>query len=182
MVLLCGKQGYGLVWVDLVGGCFLVNEVDFDDVLEVELVWLELVELLVFDEENWFDFLCYCIGICCCVLWLFDVDSGCCQLLVFFKLYDLSGFGIDDKLCVIVVVGVLLGYVEEIQKQCLLYLIVIVIEMVSEVIVMNVVMCCYLELDMCVDGDICYMLLGVFDIMVMLMGGCLLWCWLYCLL
>lgn len=47
---------------------------------------------------------------------------------------------------------------------------------------MNVVICCYLELDMCVDGDICNILLGVFDSMVMLMGGCLLWCWLYCLL
>lgn len=78
MVLLCMKQGYGLVWVDLVGGCFLVNEVEIDDVLEVELVCLELVELLVFDEENWLEFLCQCIGVCCCVFWLFDVDSGCC--------------------------------------------------------------------------------------------------------
>ncbi|OCG93171.1 DNA mismatch repair protein MutS, partial [Xanthomonas euvesicatoria] len=128
MAISRSKHGYGLAWADLAGGRFLVNEVDSVDALEAEIARLEPAELLVPDEDNWPDFLRGRIGVRRRPPWLFDADSGRRQLLAFFKLHDLSGFGIDDKPCATAAAGALLGYVEETQKQRLPHLTSIAME------------------------------------------------------
>ncbi len=173
------RQGYGLAWADLAGGRFLVNEVETDDALEAELARLEPAELLVPDEEDWPGFLRQRSGVRRRAPWLFDADSGRRQLLSFFKLHDLSGFGIDDKPRATAAAGALLGYVEETQKQRLPHLTAIATETAGEAIAMNAATRRHLELDTRVDGDTRNTLLGVLDTTVTPMGGRLLRRWLH---
>lgn len=179
MALSRGKAGYGLAWADLAGGRFLVNEVDSEDALEAELARLEPAELLVPDEEGWPDFLRQRTGLRRRAPWLFDSDSGRRQLLQFFKLHDLSGFGIEQSPRAIAAAGALLGYVEETQKQRLPHLTAIAMETASEAIAMNAATRRHLELDTRVDGDTRHTLLGVLDSTVSPMGGRLLRRWLH---
>ncbi|MEB1530452.1 DNA mismatch repair protein MutS [Xanthomonas sp. WHRI 7945] len=179
MAIARNKHGYGLAWADLAGGRFLVNEVDSEDALEAELARLEPAELLVPDEDQWPEFLRERRGVRRRAPWLFDADSGRRQLLNFFQLHDLSGFGIDDKPRATAAAGALLGYVEETQKQRLPHLTAIAMETASEAIAMNAATRRHLELDTRVDGDTRNTLLGVLDSTVTPMGGRLLRRWLH---
>ncbi|KAF1702131.1 DNA mismatch repair protein MutS [Pseudoxanthomonas kaohsiungensis] len=172
-----GKSGYGLAWADLAGGRFLVNQVDGEDQLLAELARLEPAELLVPDEEG-------LPPMSAGALrrrppWLFDPDSGRRQLLRFFGLHDLTGFGIEDKSLAVAAAGALLGYVEETQKQQLPHLTSISVETAGDAIAMNAATRRHLELDSRVDGDTRHTLLGVLDSTITPMGGRLLRRWLH---
>ncbi len=177
MAVARGRSGYGLAWADLSAGRFLVSEVENDDQLEAELARLEPAELLVPDEEGW-------PPLSAGALrrrppWLFDPDSGRRQLLRFFGLHDLTGFGIDDRPLAIAAAGALLGYVEETQKQQLPHLTSIALEASGEAIAMNAATRRHLELDTRVDGQTRHTLLGVLDSTITPMGGRLLRRWLH---
>jgi len=173
------RQGYGLAWADLASGRFLVNDVANDDMLEAELARLEPAEILLPDEDGWPPALLERAGLRRRAPWLFDVDSTRRQLLQFFNLHDLSGFGIDDKPACIAAAGALLGYVEETQKQRLPHLAAIAVEASDGAIAMNAATRRHLELDTRVDGDTRNTLLGVLDATVTPMGGRLLRRWLH---
>ncbi|WP_142124623.1 DNA mismatch repair protein MutS [Pseudoxanthomonas sp. 3HH-4] len=179
MTVARGRSGYGLAWADLAGGRFMVNELESDDALEAELSRLEPAELLVPDEEGWPAFLQQRTGVRRRAPWLFDPDSGRRQLLNFFGLHDLSGFGIDDKPLATGAAGALLGYVEETQKQRLPHLTAIAVESAGDAIAMNAATRRHLELDTRVDGDTRHTLLGVLDSTITPMGGRLLRRWLH---
>ena len=179
MAVARGRSGYGLAWADLAGGRFLVNEVENDDALEAERARLEPAELLLPDEEGWPAFLQQRTGTRRRAPWLFDPDSGRRQLLGFFGVHDLTGFGIDDKALATAAAGALLGYVEETQKQRLPHLTAIAVESASDAIAMNAATRRHLELDTRVDGDTRHTLLGVLDTTVTPMGGRLLRRWLH---
>ena len=174
-----GKQGYGLAWADLASGRFLVNEVDGDDALEAELARLQPAELLLPDEDGWPTAVLERNGLRRRAPWLFDADSGRRQLLQFFGLHDLSGFGIEDKPRAIAAAGALLGYVEETQKQRLPHLTAIAVEASDGAIAMNAATRRHLELDSRIDGDAKATLLGVLDSTITPMGGRLLRRWLH---
>jgi len=171
--------GYGLAWADLAGGRFLVNEVDGDDALEAELSRLEPAEVLVPDEGGWPDFVSTRNGLRRRAPWLFDADSARRQLLAFFGLHDLSGFGLEATPRAVAAAGALLGYVEETQKQRLPHLTAIAVEASDGAIAMNAATRRHLELDTRVDGDTKTTLLGVLDSTVTPMGGRLLRRWLH---
>ncbi|PBS13613.1 DNA mismatch repair protein MutS [Lysobacteraceae bacterium NML93-0792] len=170
---------YGLAWADLAGGRFLVCECANEDMLEAEIARLDPAELLVPDEDGWPGFLAERTGARRRPPWLFDADSGRRQLLQFFGLHDLTGFGIDDKPLAIASAGALLGYVEETQKQRLPHLTSIAVESGDGAIAMNAATRRHLELDTRVDGDTRHTLLGVLDSTVTPMGGRLLRRWLH---
>ncbi|HEY0504636.1 MAG TPA: DNA mismatch repair protein MutS [Lysobacter sp.] len=174
-----GKTGYGLAWADLAGGRFLVNEVASEDALEAELARLEPAETLIADEDGWPTFLGERSGLRRRAPWLFDADSGRRQLLRFFNLHDLSGFGLEDKPLSIAAAAALLGYVEETQKQRLPHLTSIAVESGDGAIAMNAATRRHLELDTRVDGDTRHTLLGVLDSTITPMGGRLLRRWLH---
>lgn len=174
-----GKRGYGLAWADLAGGRFLANEVANDDQLEAELARLDPAEVLLPDEEGWPAFLAERSGLRARPPWLFDADSGRRQLLKFFNLHDLTGFGIEERPLAIAAAGALLGYVEETQKQQLPHLTSIAVETGDGAIAMNAATRRHLELDTRVDGDTHNTLLGVLDTTVTPMGGRLLRRWLH---
>ena len=179
MAVARGRSGYGLAWADLAGGRFLVNEVGNDDMLEAELARLDPAELLMPDEEGWPTSLSTRHGVRRRAPWLFDADSGRRQLLRFFDLHDLSGFGIEDRPLAIAAAGALLGYVEETQKQRLPHLTAIRVETSDGAIAMNAATRRHLELDTRIDGDTRNTLLGVLDSTITPMGGRLLRRWLH---
>jgi DNA mismatch repair protein MutS len=170
---------YGLAWADLAGGRFLVSEVAGDDALDAELARLDPAEILVPDDEGWPPSLLARSGVRRRAPWLFDADSGRRQLLQFFRMHDLSGFGLDGKPSCIAAAAALLGYVEETQKQRLPHLTAIAVESADGAIAMNAATRRHLELDSRVDGDIRTTLLGVLDSTVAPMGGRLLRRWLH---
>lgn len=170
---------YGIAWADLAGGRFLVCECASEDMLEAEIARLDPAELLVPDEDGWPGFLSERTGARRRPPWLFDADSGRRQLLQFFGLHDLTGFGIDDKPLAVASAGALLGYVEETQKQRLPHLTSISVESGDGAIAMNAATRRHLELDTRVDGDTRNTLLGVLDSTVTPMGGRLLRRWLH---
>ena len=174
-----GKRGYGLAWADLAGGRFLANEVANEDQLEAEIARLNPAEVLVPDEDGWPEFLGERSGLRARPPWLFDADSGRRQLLKFFNLHDLTGFGLEDRPLAIAAAGALLGYVEETQKQQLPHLTSIAVETGDGAIAMNAATRRHLELDTRVDGDTRNTLLGVLDTTVTPMGGRLLRRWLH---
>lgn len=174
-----GRNGYGLAWADLAGGRFLVNGVASEDALEAELARLEPAETLVADEDGWPAFVAERTGMRRRAPWLFDADSGRRQLLRFFNLHDLSGFGLEDKPLSIAAAAALLGYVEETQKQRLPHLTSIAVESGDGAIAMNAATRRHLELDTRLDGDNRRTLLGVLDSTITPMGGRLLRRWLH---
>ena len=174
-----GKQGYGIAWADLAAGRLLANEVGNEDALEAELARLEPAETLLADEEGWPGFIEARNGARRRAPWLFDADSGRRQLLRFFNVHDLTGFGIDDKPLAIAAAAALLGYVEETQKQRLPHLTSIAVESGDGAIAMNAATRRHLELDSRIDGDTRTTLLGVLDSTITPMGGRLLRRWLH---
>src|SRR5690606_31583251 len=174
-----GRTGYGLAWADLSSGRFLVGEAAGDDALEAELARLEPAEVLVPDEEGWPASLAERGGLRRRAPWLFDADSGRRQLLQFFNVHDLTGFGIEDKPACIAAAAALLGYVEETQKQRIPHLTAIAVEAGDGAIAMNAATRRHLELDTRVDGDTRHTLLGVLDSTVTPMGGRLLRRWVH---
>jgi DNA mismatch repair protein MutS len=175
-----GRQGqFGLAWADLAGGRFLANEVASEDALEAELARLEPAEILLPDDDQWPAALRERVGVRRRAPWLFDADSGRRQLLQFFGLHDLSGFGLEDRPLCIAAAGALLGYVEETQKQRLPHLTSISVEASDGAIAMNAATRRHLELDTRIDGDTRTTLLGVLDSTVSPMGGRLLRRWLH---
>ncbi|HET6397541.1 MAG TPA: DNA mismatch repair protein MutS [Pseudoxanthomonas sp.] len=178
MAVARGRNGYGLAWADLAGGRFLVSQVESEDALQAELARLEPAELLLPDEEGW-PALAFPGASRRRAPWLFDPDSGRRQLLRFFGVHDLTGFGIEDLPLAVAAAGALLGYVEETQKQSLPHLTSIAVETAGEAIAMNAATRRHLELDSRVDGDHRHTLLGVLDGTITPMGGRLLRRWLH---
>jgi len=97
MAVARGRNGFGLAWADLAAGRFLVSEVATEDALEAELARLEPAELLCADEDGWPPSMLARTGLRRRAPWLFDADSGRRQLLQFFALHDLTGFGLEGR-------------------------------------------------------------------------------------
>jgi DNA mismatch repair protein MutS len=178
-----GRRGestaFGLAWADLAAGRFLVSEVVGEDALAAELARLAPAEVLVADEDGWTPFVLAAQGLRRRAPWYFDSDSCRRQLLRFFRVQDLSGFGLEDLALATAAAGALLGYVEETQKQRLPHLSSIAVEPADEAIAMNAATRRHLELDSRADGKLQHTLLGVLDSTASPMGGRLLRRWLH---
>lgn len=173
-----GRGSYGLAWADLAGGRFLVSEVGSEDQLAAELARLDPAEILLPDEDGWPSFLATLPGLRRRPPWGFEADACRRQLLRFFHLHDLTGFGLEDKPLAIGAAGALLAYVEETQKQRLPHLTAIAFESADDGIAINAATRRHLELDSRTDGRVEHTLLGVLDASISPMGGRLLRRWL----
>ncbi|TNJ35115.1 DNA mismatch repair protein MutS [Arenimonas terrae] len=173
-----GRGSFGLAWADLAGGRFLVSEVGSEDQLAAELARLDPAEILLPDEDGWPPFLAALPGLRRRPPWGFEADACRRQLLRFFQLHDLTGFGLEDKPLAIGAAGALLAYVEETQKQRLPHLTAIAFESADDGIAINAATRRHLELDSRTDGRVEHTLLGVLDASISPMGGRLLRRWL----
>ncbi len=178
-----GKSGYGLAWADVAAGRFLLSTASDADQLAAELARLDPAEILIPDDEALAAQLAGSKGLRRRPVWYFDADTGTRQLLQFFGVADLSGFGLDEKspanALAISAAGALLGYLEETQKQRLPHLSSLQWELADEAIAMNAATRRHLELDERFDGQVRHTLLGVLDSTCSPMAGRLLRRWLH---
>jgi len=178
LAIAAGKSGYGLAWVDLSTGRFLLSEVADAEALAAELARLTPAETLVGEDVAWPKFVTTLPGLRKRGPWHFDATTAQRELSRFFGTRDLSGFGVEGLPLAVAAAGALLGYVEETQKSALPHLTGLAIESASETIAMDAATRRNLELDTHASGSQEFTLLGVLDSSVTPMGARLLRRWL----
>ena len=178
LAIAAGKTGYGLAWVDLAAGRFLLCEVGDAEALAAEIARLQPVETLVGEDVAWPTFITSLPGLRKRAPWHFDGESGRRELCRFFGTRDLSGFGAEGLDIAVGAAGALLGYVEETQKSALPHLTGLATESASETIALDAATRRNLELDWHASGNRDVTLLGVLDASVTPMGARLLHRWL----
>ncbi len=165
-----------LAWLDLSSGRFRVRLLTGHPDLESQLQRLAPAELLVAE------------GACLPgtitekarqrPAWKFDRKQAGKLLLEQFQTKDLSGFGIEDLPAAVIAAGVLLDYVQEMQKTALPHLRSIRLEQAEEFVHLDAVSRRNLEIDHSLGGRADASLVGVMDTSVTAMGGRLLRRWL----
>jgi len=171
-------SAYGLAWVDLSSGRFLLSEVPSAEALAAELARLQPAETLVGEDVAWPKLVSALPGLRKRPPWHFDSDAARRELNRFFGTRDLSGFGVDNLPLAIAAAGCLLGYVEETQKSALPHLSGMAVESASETIALDAATRRNLELDTHPSGRVEHTLLGVLDETVTPMGARLMRRWL----
>jgi DNA mismatch repair protein MutS len=172
LAIAAGTQGvYGLAWVDLSSGRFLLSEVPNAEALAAELARLQPAETLVGEDVAWPKFVSTLPGLRKRPPWHFDVDAAARELNRFFGTRDLGGFGVDGMPLAVAAAGCLLGYVEETQKSALPHLTGMAVESASETIALDAATRRNLELDTHPSGRTEHSLLGVLDETVTPMGA-----------
>jgi DNA mismatch repair protein MutS len=172
------KDGYGLAWVDLSSGRFLLSEAPNAEALAAELARLQPAETLVDESVAWPKLVAALPGLRKRPPWHFESDAARRELNRFFGTRDLGGFGVDKLPLAIGAAGCLLGYVEETQKSALPHLSGMAVEAASETIALDAATRRNLELDTHPSGRTEHTLLGVLDETVTPMGARLLRRWL----
>jgi DNA mismatch repair protein MutS len=173
-----GQTGYGLAWVDLSTGRFLLTEVPSAEGLAAELARLQPAETLVGEDVAWPKLVSTLPGLRKRQPWHFDGDAARRELCRFFKTRDLLGFGVDGMPLAVAAAGCLLGYVEETQKAALPHLTGMAVENAGETIAMDAATRRNLEIDTHQSGRVENTLLGVLDETVTPMGARLMRRWL----
>jgi DNA mismatch repair protein MutS len=172
-------SAYGLAWVDLSAGRFLVSEVGDAEALAAELARLTPAETLVGEDVAWPNFVTHLPGLRKRAPWHFDATTAQRELARFFGTRDLTGFGCDGMPLAIAAAGALLGYIEETQKSALPHLAGLAVENAAETIVLDAATRRNLELDTHASGNREFTLLGVLDRTITPMGARLLKRWLH---
>ena len=172
-------NGYGLAWVDLSTGRFLLSEVADAEALAAELARLSPAETLVGEDVVWPNFVTSLPGLRKRAPWHFDGATAQRELARFFGTRDLSGYGCEAMPIAVAAAGALLGYVEETQKSALPHLTGLAIENANETIALDAATRRNLELDTHPSGNREFTLLGVLDRTVTPMGARLLRRWLH---
>jgi len=179
LAIAAGKTSYGLAWIDLAGGRFLLSEIADTEALASELARLAPAETLVGEDVAWPAFVAALPGLRKRPPWHFDAETAQRQLCAFFKVRDLSGFGCEHLPLAVAAAGALLGYVEETQKSALPHLSGLAVENAGETITLDAATRRNLELDTHASGRIENTLLGVLDETVTPMGARTLRRWLH---
>jgi DNA mismatch repair protein MutS len=179
MAIAAGAHGaYGLAWVDLSSGRFLLSEVPSAEALAAELARLQPAETLVGEDVAWPKFVSSLPGLRKRQPWHFDVDAAGRELNRFFGTRDLGGFGVDRLPLAVAAAGCLLGYVEETQKSALPHLSGMAVESAGDTIALDAATRRNLELDTHPSGRTEHTMLGILDETVTPMGARLLRRWL----
>jgi len=171
LAIATGKRGYGLAWIDLAAGRFLLSEVANAEALASELARLSPAESLVSEDVAWPNFVAELPGLRKRAPWHFDAETAQRQLCRFFGTRDLSGFGCQDLPLAIAAAGCLLAYVEETQKTALPHLSGMAVENPAETIALDAATRRNLELDTHASGRNEFTLFGVLDRTITPMGA-----------
>src|SRR5581483_471363 len=147
LAIAAGRQAFGLAWIDLAAGRFLLAEAADAEALASELARLAPAETLVAEDVAWPAAVSALPGLRKRAPWHFDSDTARRQLCRFFGTQDLSGFGCDGMALAIGAAGCLLGYVEETQKSALPHLSGLAVENAAETIALDAATRRNLELD-----------------------------------
>jgi DNA mismatch repair protein MutS len=179
LAIVAGRETFGLAWIDLAGGRFVLSEVADAEALASELARLAPAETLVAEDAAWPTSVTELPGLRKRAPWHFDAETAQRQLTRFFGTHDLSGFGCAGMPLAIAAAGCLLGYVEETQKSALPHLRGLAVENAGETIALDAATRRNLELDAHPSGRSEHTLLGVLDRTITPMGARALRRWLH---
>lgn len=171
--LLCAvhqhEDGFGLAYLDLCSGRFVVQQVGDDDGLVSELGRLHPAEILLAEntslpgeERN---------GVTRRPPWHFDFETAVSVLTRQFGVKDLGGYGCDQQVLAVIAAGALLQYVQETQKSALPHLDGLRVEFQQDTVILDAASRRNLELEWNLGGGHEHTLVSVVDSTVTTMGG-----------
>ncbi len=170
---------YGLAWLDMASGRFVLQEMADDERLLGELERLNPAELLL--SEDWPPPAAIASrkSLTRRPAWHFDPVSARQLLLRQFETHDLAGFGCERAEAAIAAAGCLLQYVKDTQKSALPHIQSLRLDTGEETVILDAASRRNLELDSHPSGRAEFTLFGVLDRTATAMGGRLLRRWLH---
>jgi len=176
--LLPDTQAFGLAWLDLTSGRFLVQQLADREALDSELERLRPAELLFPEDQSLPTLALDPHGLTRRPPWHFDQDSAQRLLNRQFGTHDLAGFGCDAMPLAIGAAGALLQYVGDTQRSALPHLTGLRVERHDAAIVLDAATRRNLEIVESASGQRQHSLAGLLDSSATAMGGRLLRRWL----
>ena len=170
LAIAVNKTGYGLAWLDVSSGRFLVSEVAGDVALEAEVARLAPAEILVPEsshlaDESWHGALRRQPD------WRFDETGAREDLQRQFQTQDLDGFGCGRLTVAIAAAGAVLNYVKDTQRRDLPHIRAIHLESQSGAVILDAATRRNLEIDLTLSGGEEHTLCEVYDSTVTAMGA-----------
>ncbi|MEL0259082.1 MAG: DNA mismatch repair protein MutS [Halieaceae bacterium] len=164
------KHQYGLAWLDVSSGRFLVSEVEDQIALEAEIARLAPAEILVPDssplaENQWRGATRRQPD------WQFDEAGAREDLQRQFQTQDLDGFGCGGLTVAIAAAGALLNYVKDTQRSDLPHIRAIHLESQTAAVTLDAATRRNLEIDQTLSGGEEHTLYAVYDSTVTAMGA-----------
>ena len=168
------KDSFGLAWLDITSGRFLVTELQGEDQLSAELQRLHPAELLYPEGFAWFELISHIKGIRRRPDWEFDQQTASQQLNAQFGTQDLSGFGVGNITLALGAAGCVLQYVKDTQRTALPHIRAITLEQQSTRVQLDAATRRNLELTRNLSGGVEHTLFAVLDKTATAMGSRLL--------
>ncbi len=175
--LLQRNGAFGLAWLDLSGGRFLVQQLDSGEALAGELERLRPAELLLPEDQAMPPLPSGQGGVTRRPPWHFDHDSAERLLNQQLGTLDLSGFGCGDLPLAVGAAGALLQYVADTQRSALPHIGELRVENHDEGIIIDAATRQNLEIAEAASGRREHSLAGLLDTTATAMGGRLLRRW-----
>ena len=163
-------SGFGLAWLDMSSGRFLVSEVTDSIALDAEVARLNPAEILVPEssdlaETSWPGAIRQQPD------WQFDEASAREDLQRQFQTRDLDGFGCETLTAAIAAAGALLAYVKDTQRSDLPHIRGIKQESQTDAVILDAATRRNLEIDRTLSGGEEHTLYAVYDSTVTAMGA-----------
>ncbi|GLX84459.1 DNA mismatch repair protein MutS [Thalassotalea loyana] len=173
------KSSYGIAYLDISSGRFVVTEPTSLEQLQAELQRLSPAELLYPESFTEYGLIQSYKGIRKRPDWEYDFDTAQSILTKQFGTKDLSGFGISDKHYAICAAGCLFQYVKDTQRTALPHIRSIIAESATTGVVLDAATRRNLELTQNLQGGLENTLASILDTSVTPMGSRLLKRWIH---
>ncbi len=165
-----GLSDYGIAWLDLSSGRFLINEVDDKTALKMELARLQPAEILV-PESSFLKTGGLSENMRKLEDWMFEESGSRRALRQQFNTPNLQGFGCENLSLGIGAAGSLLRYVKDTQGSELPHITAIRLERQSDAVILDAATRRNLEIDTTLDGGTDQTLYSIYDSTVTTMGA-----------
>lgn len=173
------NQGFGLAYLDMTSGRFVITEPQSEEQLQAELQRLSPAELLYPEGANCLHLIENYKGLRRRPEWEFDLDTATNLLNKQFGTKELNGFGVAELIKGLCAAGCLLQYVQDSQRTSLPHIRSIVAESAQSGVVLDAATRRNLELTQNLHGGIENTLASVLDKTATAMGSRLLKRWLH---
>jgi len=173
------RHHFGLAYIDMTSGRFVITEPSTKEQLQAELQRLNPAELLYPENFSDYSLVENIKGIRRRAEWEFDLDTAKSLLNKQFKTKELTGFGVEDKLLGLSAAGCLFQYVKECQRSELPHIRSIVFESAATGVILDAATRRNLELTQNLKGGTDSTLANVLDNTATPMGSRLLKRWVH---
>ncbi|WP_448211933.1 DNA mismatch repair protein MutS [Colwellia sp. MEBiC06753] len=173
------KQGFGLAYLDMTSGRFVLNEPNSAEQLQAELQRLSPAELLYPEDFTDFALIEQYKGLRRRPEWDYDYQTAIAILTKQFNTKELSGFGVDNYPRGLCAAGCLLNYVQDSQRTALPHIRSLIAESSQKGVILDAATRRNLELTQNLQGGTENTLASVLDKTSTPMGSRLLKRWLH---